>query len=177
MGGNSTPAKLPCESCAVFLWTQNREAAIKLLRFGKQREIQPVVHTGIRERQHRYCYLSVNELSCDERAQGFTRSHSWTADTHMVAGTLTMCGEPLVKRRILRFQSRDQNWRNHFRRPCWKIYKAFIMADVTSSSHIDIVFDDYWLTLDDITKARYRYKALLYGFDPYKLKKSVFQKI
>lgn len=75
---------------------------------------------------------------------------------------------------ILRFQSRDQNWRNHFRRPCWKIYKAFIMADVTSSSHIDIVFDDYWLTLDDITKARYRYKALLYGFDPYKLKKSDF---
>lgn len=100
MGGNSTPAKLPCESCAVFLWTQNRKAAIKLLRFGKQREIQPVVHTGIREIQHRYCYLPVNELSCNERAQGFTRSHSWTADTHMVAGTLTMCGEPLVKRRM-----------------------------------------------------------------------------
>lgn len=59
-----------------------------------------VVHTGIREIQHRYCYLPVNELSCDERAQGFTRSHSWTADTHMVAGTLTMCGEPLVKRRM-----------------------------------------------------------------------------
>lgn len=75
---------------------------------------------------------------------------------------------------ILRFQSRDQNWGNHFRRPCWKIYKAFRMADVTSSSHTDIVFDDYWLTLDDITKARFRYKALLYGFDPYKLKKSDF---
>lgn len=100
MGGNSTPAKLPCESCAVFLWTQNRKAAIKLLRFGKQREIQPVVHTGIRERQHRYCYLPVNELFCNKRAQGLTRSHSWTADTHMVAGTLTMCGEPLEKRRM-----------------------------------------------------------------------------
>ncbi|PFX18434.1 DNA-directed RNA polymerase III subunit RPC5 [Stylophora pistillata] len=75
---------------------------------------------------------------------------------------------------ILRFQSRDQNWRNHFRRPCWKIYKAFKMADATSSSHIDIVFDDYWLTLDDVTKARYCDKALLFGFDPYKLKKSNF---
>ena len=39
-----------------------------------------------------------------------------------------------------------------------------------SCSDVNIDFDDYWLTLDAATKARYREKVLC-GFDPYKVKK------
>lgn len=53
---------------------------------------------GISERRHRYSPASVNvtRLVYLEKAQGLTRSQSWTADIHMVAGTLTVYGEAAV---------------------------------------------------------------------------------
>ena len=73
-----------------------REAALRLL--SKPREIQPAVHMGLRKRRQRYssAFVNVQELVYIERGQRLTRSQSWTADTHVVAGTLTVSREPAV---------------------------------------------------------------------------------
>ena len=73
-----------------------RKAALNLLR--KPREIQPEVHVGLRKRRQRYssAFVNVKELVYIERGQRFTRSQSWTADTHMVTGIPTVSREPVV---------------------------------------------------------------------------------
>ena len=73
-----------------------REAALRLL--SKPREIQPAVHMGLRKRRQRYssAFVNVQELVYIERGQRLTQSQSWTADTHVVAGTLTVSREPAV---------------------------------------------------------------------------------
>ena len=73
-----------------------REAALRLL--SKPREIQPAVHVGLRKRRQRYssAFVNVKELVYIERGQRLTRSQSWTADTHVVAGTPTMSREPAI---------------------------------------------------------------------------------
>ena len=73
-----------------------REAALRLL--SKPREIQPAVHVGLRKRRQRYssAFVNVKELVYIERGQRLTRSQSWTADTHVVAGTPTVSREPAV---------------------------------------------------------------------------------
>ena len=75
-----------------------RKAALKLLRFGTQREIRPAAHMGHLEIQHQYSSPSVNvkELVSTERPQHLTRSQSWSADTCIVAGTVTLSEEPAV---------------------------------------------------------------------------------
>ena len=73
-----------------------RKAALNLL--SKPREIQPAVHVGLRKRRQRYssAFVNVKELVYIERGQRFTRSQSWTADTHMVTGIPTVSREPVV---------------------------------------------------------------------------------
>ena len=73
-----------------------REAALRLL--SKPREIQPAVHVGLRKGRQRYssAFVNVKELVHIERGQRLTRSQSWTADTHVVAGTPTVSREPVV---------------------------------------------------------------------------------
>ena len=73
-----------------------RKAALKLL--SKSREIQPAVHVGLRKGRQRYssAFVNVKELVYIERGQRLTRSQSWTADTHVVAGTPTVSREPAV---------------------------------------------------------------------------------
>ena len=53
---------------------------------------------GLRKRRQRYssAFVNVKELVHIERGQRLTRSQSWTADTHVVAGTPTMSREPAV---------------------------------------------------------------------------------
>ena len=73
-----------------------RQAALKLL--SKPREIQPAVQVGLRTGRQRYSspFVNVKELVYIERGQRLTRSQSWTADTHVVAGTPTVSQEPAV---------------------------------------------------------------------------------
>ena len=73
-----------------------RKAALNLL--SKPREIQPAVHVGLRKGRQRYssAFVNVKELVYIERGQRLTRSQSWTADTHVVAGTPTVSREPAV---------------------------------------------------------------------------------
>ena len=73
-----------------------RQAALNLL--SKPREIQPAVHVGLRKGRQRYssAFVNVKELVYIERGQRLTRSQSWTADTHVVAGTPTVSREPVV---------------------------------------------------------------------------------
>ena len=73
-----------------------RKAALKLL--SKPREIQPAVQVGLRKGRQRYssAFVNVKELVHIERGQRLTRSQSWTADTHVVAGTPTVSREPAV---------------------------------------------------------------------------------
>ena len=73
-----------------------RQAALKLL--SKPREIQPAVQVGLRKGRQRYSspFVNVKELVYIERGQRLTRSQSWTADTHVVAGTPTVSREPAV---------------------------------------------------------------------------------
>ncbi|XP_058948034.2 adenosine receptor A3-like [Pocillopora verrucosa] len=73
-----------------------RKAALNLL--SKPREIQPAVHVGLRKGRQRYssAFVNVKELVHIERGQRLTRSQSWTADTHVVAGTPTVPREPVV---------------------------------------------------------------------------------
>ena len=61
-----------------------RKAALKLLRFGKPQEIQPVAHIGSRARGHRdsVASIDVGELIDSERAPCHSRSQSYAPETH-----------------------------------------------------------------------------------------------
>ena len=71
---------------ALYFYRNNRyrKAALKLLRFGKPLEIQPVAHIGSRARRHRdsVVCISVGELVDSERARRLRRSQSYAAETH-----------------------------------------------------------------------------------------------
>ena len=71
---------------ALYFYRNNRyrKAALKLLRFGKPQEIQPVAHIGRRARRHRdsVASIDVGELVDSERAPRFRRSQSYAAETH-----------------------------------------------------------------------------------------------
>ena len=71
---------------ALYFYRNNRyrKAAIKLLRFGKPREIQPIIPIRHRARRHRYSVASIDvgELVDGERAHHLRRSQSYAAETH-----------------------------------------------------------------------------------------------
>ena len=71
---------------ALYFYRNNRyrKAALKLLRFGKTQEIQPVAHIGSRARRHRdsVACISVGELVDSKRAPRLRRSQSYAAETH-----------------------------------------------------------------------------------------------
>ena len=71
---------------ALYFYRNNRyrKATLKLLRFGKPQEIQPVVRMEHRARTHRdpVDSLDVGELLDSERAPRLRRSQSYAAETH-----------------------------------------------------------------------------------------------
>ena len=76
---------------ALYFYRNNRcrKAALKLLKFGKPQEIQPVVRMEHRARRHRDpgdC-IDVGELIDSERAPRFRRSQFYAAETHVRRNT------------------------------------------------------------------------------------------
>ena len=76
---------------ALYFYRNNRyrKAALKLLKFGKPQEIQPVVRMEHRAKRHRDpgdC-IDVGELINSERAPRFRRSQSYEAETHVRMNT------------------------------------------------------------------------------------------
>ena len=71
---------------ALYFYRNNRyrKAALKLLRFGKPQEIQPVVRVEHRARRHRdsVASIDVGEVVDSERAPPLRRSQSYAAETH-----------------------------------------------------------------------------------------------
>ena len=71
---------------ALYFYRRNpcRKSALKLLRFGKPREIQPVVRMGRRDRRHRDSFVSVDVkvFIVSERAPRLKRSQSYAAEKH-----------------------------------------------------------------------------------------------